>query len=317
MLYCSILLLVLVMLYSGLQILESTVLVREQNVEETQQSKTVTHDGIDYFPRQDITTLLIMGIDESGPVKDSMSYYNEGEADVVLLVIFDEIEETYNILALNRDAMVEMPVLGLGGKRAGTRVAQLALSHAYGSGLEDSCENVRETVSDLLGGVYIDYYLSMNMDAIPILNDAVDGVRVTVTDDFSEVDSGIPVGEVTLRGEQALNFVRIRKDVGTQMNVSRMERQKEYMRGFMEALKAKLENSQSFVFDTYETISPYVVSDCSVNTLSLLVDRFYENEMGEVITPEGENRRGDIYMEFYMDQEKLEQLILQQFYAPK
>ena len=69
----SILILVLVILYGGLQILESTVLVSEQPVETPHTSKTVTRGGVDYFPRQDITVLLILGIDEFGPVKASGS----------------------------------------------------------------------------------------------------------------------------------------------------------------------------------------------------------------------------------------------------
>lgn len=311
------LILVGVVLYSGLQYLESTVLFKEQEVVETQPSKTITSDGADYFPRQDITTLLILGIDETGPVKDSMSYNNEGESDVILLVIFDDAEKTYNVLALNRDTMVEMPILGLGGKKAGTKVAQIALAHTYGSGLEDSCENSRDVVSAFLGGEFIDYYLSMNMDAIPILNDAVGGVGVTVTDDFSEVDPSIQQGEITLQGQQALHFVQMRKGIGTQMNISRMERQREYMNGFVSSLNQKLESSSSFVFDVHEQLAPYIVTDCSVNTLSLLVDRFSEYQMGEIISPEGENTKGDTFMEFYVDQAKLAQLTLQLFYAQK
>ena len=58
------------------------------------------------------------------------------------------------------------------------------------------------------------YYISMNMDAIAILNDAVGGVTVNVTDDFSAVDPSITKGEVTLKGDQALTFIQTRKDVG-------------------------------------------------------------------------------------------------------
>ena len=55
-----------------------------------------------------------------------------------------------------------------------------------------------------LPGLIIDYYVSMNMDAIGILNDAVGGVRVLVEDDFSEVDASIPMGITRLEGRQAL-----------------------------------------------------------------------------------------------------------------
>ena len=313
----SLLILVFVVLVSGLQILESTVLAPEQPAETPAASKTITRKGVDYFPRQDITVLLILGIDEFGPVKASNSYNNEGEADVVLLAIFDETAETYNILALNRDTMMDVPVLGLGGKLAGTYYEQLALSHTYGSGLEDSCENTRKAVSDFLNGIHIDYYLSMNMDAIGILNDAVGGVKVNVTDDFSLVDPTIQMGEMVLQGEQALHFVRLRKDVGVQLNIARMERQRMYMEGFVNALNDQVNQNASFVLETYEQVSPYIVSDCSANTLSTLVNRFSEYTLQEIITPEGENKNGKMFMEFYVDEKKLDDLVIDLFYREK
>ena len=314
---CITLILVLVLMISGLRIMESTVFSDDTVTTEPVSSKTVTRDNVKYFPRQDITTVLIMGIDQEGPVEDSGSYRNEGECDVVMLAIFDETNEDYSILALNRDSMVEMPALGLGGKQAGTFFGQLALSHTYGSGLEDSCENTRRTVADLLSGAVIDYYVAMNMDAIGLLNDAVGGVTVTVTDDFSAVDNSIPMGTVTLNAEQARSYVQIRKDIGDQLNISRMERHQDYIDGFMRAFEAKMDGNDSFVLSTYEEISPYLVTDCSVNTLTTLVSRFSDYELQEIVTPEGENILTKEYFEFHLDEEKLDELVLRLFYAPK
>ncbi len=314
---CVILLLVLVMIYSGLQILESTVFRKGQEPGGTVESKTITRDGVDYFPRQDITVMLVMGIDQQGPVEDSGSYNNPGAADMVMLLIFDEKNEECRILYLNRDTMLEMPVLGIGGKPAGTAVAQLALAHTYGSGLEDSCENTARAVSDFLYGIRIDYYLSMNMDAITVLNDAVGGVTVTVKDDFSPVDPTIPMGRVTLLGEQAIHFVRTRQGVGDQLNLSRIERQKEYISGFFDALQGKLEQDSQFILSAYEEVAPYVVSDCSVNTISGMLERYGDYAIAELVTPEGDNVRGEQYYEFHVDEEKLDELILRLFYAPK
>ena len=311
-----ILILVLVMLYSGLQILESTVL-RPGTGEQGFVSKTITRNGVEYFPRQDITTVLVMGIDQYGPVTDSESYNNTGAADMVMLLIFDEQTETCGALHLNRDTMLEMPVLGLGGKEAGTVYGQLALSHTYGSGLEDSCKNTCKTVSNFLYGIEIDYYVAMNMDAIAILNDAVGGVTVEVTEDFSQIDDTIGMGEVILRGQQAINFVRTRKDVGDQLNLSRIERQKDYIDGFVDALRAKLEQETAFVSTAYEEVKPYIVTDCSVNVISGMLEHYGDYEIGQVVTPEGENVLGEEYFEFYVDGEKLDELILELFYAPK
>ena len=237
--FAVILILVLMMLYSGLQILESTVLHSGQGTENKFVSKTITRDGVDYFPRQDITTVLVMGIDRYGPVEDSGFYTNIGAADMNMVLIFDEVNEVCTILHLNRDTMLEMPVLGIGGKQAGTFYGQLALAHTYGTGLSDSCVNTREAVSDFLYGIEIDYYVAMHMDAISILNDAAGGVTVNVTEDFSQVDPAIGMGRVTLMGEQAINFVRTRKDVGDQLNLSRIERQQEYLDGFVAASESR------------------------------------------------------------------------------
>lgn len=314
---CAILFLSFVMLYSGLRILESTVLRPQRAAKNEFVKKTVVKDDVAYFPRQDITTVLLMGIDRYGPVEDSGSYQNPGAADMDILLIFDEANEVCNALHLNRDTMLEMPVLGIGGKPAGSYYGQLALSHTYGSGLEDSCENTCQTVSDFLNGIKIDYYVAMHMDAISILNDAVGGVTVTVTEDFSRVDPAIGMGEVTLMGEQAITYVRTRKDIGDQLNLSRIQRQENYIDGFVESFRRKQAADPEFLVDTYDAVAPYLVTDCALNVISGMIERYGDYKIGEVVTPEGENVLGEEYYEFYVDEEKLEELILRLFYAPK
>lgn len=312
---CIILVLVLIMMISGLRILESTVFHKGEDP--TIASRTIERDGVKYFPRQDIVVLMVLGIDQFGQVQPSQSYNNPGASDVVSLLIFDETNEEIRILCLNRDTMLDMPILGIGGKKAGVAFQQLALSHTYGSGMEDSCENTRETVSTFLYGLQIDYYMSLNMDAIALLNDAVGGVTVEVKDDFSEIDPSIGMGQVKLMGQQAITFVRGRGGVGDQLNVSRMERQKEYMAGFMEAFQSKEDAGISFLVSAYEQTTPYMVTDCSLTVLQDMAQRYGDYPIVEVVSPAGENRKGETYMEYYVDEEALDELILRLFYAPK
>ncbi len=307
--------LVLVMIYSGLRIWESTVFYG--TTEETPTvSKTLTRDGVDYFPRQDITVILLMGIDQDGPAADSGVYTNQGTSDTNLLLVLDDTNETYSILALNRDTMMDIPILGIGGRPAGYIHGQLALAHTYGSGLQDSCENTRQAVSDFLYGLNIDYYMSMRMDAVGIFNDAVGGVKVHVTDDFSQVDSSIPMGEVVLKGQQALTFLRSRQGVGDQLNLSRMERQKAYMDGFVEAFRQTVDSSPQFFLTTYNSAAPYIVTDCSDTVLTNIADKVCSYTLEQIVTPEGENVKNE-FMEFHADEQALDRLILQLFYAPK
>jgi LCP family protein required for cell wall assembly len=314
--YGLILILVLVFVFSGLQILESTVF-NSGTQDAVHPSKTITRDGVDYFPRQDITVMLVMGIDEYGVVQSSGGSSNPGAADMVTLLIFDEKNEQTRVLNLNRDTMLDVSVLGINGRKAGTTFAQLAIAHTYGSGMEDSCENTRDTVSDFLYGITIDHYVSANMDAISLMNDAVGGVTVVVEDDFSNVDPSIPMGEVTLNGQQAVSFVQTRRNLGDQLNISRMERQNTYASGFLKALRRKMDESTTFSLTLYEQVAPYIVTDCSTTALTSMIDRYADYEIVEIVTPAGENVKGDEYYEFYVDAQQLDDLILRLFYEVK
>lgn len=309
------LILVFLMVYSGLRILESTVFLKEQEQGPTR-SRTLTLNGVDYYPRQDIFVVLLMGIDQAGEVKPAEKGHWAEAVDMITLLIFDEKAQDLTLLSLNRDTMLEMPVLNDQGWEEGTFYGQLAQSHMYGTGLEDSCENTKETVSRFLNGLYIDYYLAMNMDAVGILNDAVGGVTVNVEDDFSAVDATLLQGIQKLNGDQAITFVQTRRNVGDELNTSRIRRQQVYMESFARQLREKADEDSTFVLKSYEKISPYIVTNCSANVLSGIVERYGDYTLKENVTPEGRNVVGE-YMEFHVDEEKLKELVVRLFYAPK
>lgn len=307
--------LTLVMVWGGMQAMESGAM--RDRTEVVALTKTITRNGINYFPRQDITTVLLMGIDQEGPVQDSGISRNPREAEFVAVAILDHGDKTCGLLLLDRDMMVQMPVLGDGGKQDGTVFGQLALSHTYGSGLADSAENTRDTVSAFLYDLAIDYYAAMNMDAVGILHEAAGGVTVRVSDDFSRTEEALPMGEVTLTPSQALTFVRSRTDAGNQQNRSRMERQEAYLRGLTRGLSQRFKQSEAFAAEVYEKLAPYMVTDCSANGAISLLQRCAEYPLENVYIIPGEAVRAEDRCEFYADEEKLEALILELFYRPK
>lgn len=313
---CVILALVLVILYSGLRILESAVFHDDGQELMQTESKTITRNGVKYFPRQDITVLMLLGIGWDGEAT-AKEMNHGGAVDMAALMIFDPKTEKCDILTLNRDMMVDMPMIDQNGKENGIFHGQLSYSHTYGTGMEDSCENTRKTISNLLYGLNIDHYFAVNMDAIGILNDAVGGVTVNITDNFTGTDPSMVMGEMTLRGEQARTFVQSRMSIGDGLNLSRMRRQEEYMKNFIGALMEKLEADDTFVLRAYESVADYTVTDCSAAVLSRLAEDFENYSLGDVFTVEGENKEGVRYMEFYADEEALDALILEHFYAPK
>ena len=310
---CVILVLVLVILISGLRLLESTIFYKGE-AEEQVISRVIVRDGVSYYPRKDINVILVMGINQKGKVEKT-EYNHGGAVDMVTLVIFDEKTQKVDLLCLNRDMMVNMPMLTNSGREAGTYYGQLAFSHTYGDGMKDSCENVRKTVSNLLYGIDIDHYFSINIDTISTVNDAVGGVTVNVVDDFSEVDPALPMGEVTLLGEQAVTFVQSRWFVGDELNLSRMERQKEYMSNFVPTFRDKMEDNVTFIADVYSQVSDFIVTDCTLQALNRLQTDYGAYELGEILTVSGNNVLGETYYEFYADEAALDEMILRLFYS--
>lgn len=314
---CIALILVLGILYSGLRILESTVFFVQQEEEFVVARKTITRDGVDYFPRQDINVILVMGIDQEGPVKASLEPNHGNAVDMAALVVFDEKAETCTVLNVNRDTMLDMPMLNDRGMEDGSWYGQLAYSHTYGTGVEDSCENTKKAISRLFSGINIDYYIAMNVDTVELMNDAVGGVTVTIHDDFSMIDPELTKGEFTLWGRQARTFVQARWNISDHLNLNRIERQKEYMDGFAKAFREKVKGNENFVISTYEKVAPYIVSDLPISTLSGMIERYENYEITQILSLEGENVLGEQFYEFYPDEEKLEELTLNLFYAPK
>lgn len=280
-------------------------------------SKIINRNGVKYYPKQDIVTLLLMGIDRKGNVQSSGTYINYGRADFVSVLVFNETEKCLDVLQLNRDTITDIQVLGVNGMPAGKVKAQLALAHTYGTGLNDSCENVKKAVSDLLYSLNINYYLSLNTDTIQLVTDKLGGVKVNVTDDFSAVTPFIPKGEVVLTGEQALAFVSHRVDIADQLNISRMNRQNEFLKGLFVSINQNGNINTDFMLNLYNDISDYIVTDISTGSLSNLADNFANYKLRNIYTPSGENVLGDEFYEFYINSEDLDKTILNLFYSEK
>lgn len=311
-----ILILVPVFILSGLQFLESTGLLRGPQ-DQPVKSNSICWNGTEYMPRLDLTVILLAGIDETGKMESSGSYNNPGEADMVALLVFDKTNKKMDVITLNRDTMMEIPVLGVTGQTAGTKTAQLALAHTYGTGLRDSSRNLSKAVSQFLCDVNINYYITLRMDAIGMINDAVGGVEVDITEDFSAIDPSM-TGKIKLNAQQAQLYIQSRRGVGDELNLSRMQRQDKYMRGFMSALLEKIGEDENFVTNMMgdAALADYMLTDCSAQTIASLCKQFKDYEMGDIVTFQGTNKVGE-YMEFHVTEDQKYEVVMKYLYAPR
>ena len=280
--------------------------------------RLISYNGAQYRYREDIDTLLIIGTDDEEVVDDSTDYYNYSQADLLLVVVFDNTARTYNIIQINRDTMCGIRKYDVFGQYEGIINMQIALSHTYGSGGQDSCRDTVFAVSRLLYDSEIDNYLAVAMGGVPVFNDLVGGVDVLVEDNFAGVDDTLVMGQtVHLQGDHALTYVRARMAMADDpTNIARMSRQRTYMLALMEALGECLRDDPDFAVNSFSQLNSYIVSDLSTDRLEEYADMFVNYEQGDIIVPPGESVEGDQFMEFYVDEDALQQLIVDTFYEP-
>ena len=269
--------------------------------------------------RKDIDTVLLIGIDKY--LKEELSQGVQGEfeqSDFLMLLVIDKKAERCTAVHINRDTMTDYPVISNAGRRLTSVYGQITLAHTYGGNAVLRCRNTMEAVSNLFGGVEIDHYIELGMDGLVALNEIAGGVTVQVLDDFSKVDESLRQGEtVTLHGEQALTYVRARKDLEDSSNLHRMERQRQYLEALQEQLARRASENADFASSALLEVNEYMESDCTVNELSTLVDWLGRFGVSEYRTLEGESVRGADHMEYYVDKDALQALVMELFYEPQ
>ena len=176
------------------------------------ESDWVRYNGAVYDYNEDIITFLVMGIDKSDEVVQGVKYGADsadgGQADALFLLVLNPHDESIKIIGINRNTMTDVDMYDEYGRYMTTIIAQIAVQHGFGNGLEQSCEYQVKAVSNLFYQLPIHGYAAINMSAIPTINDMVGGVDVTVLEDMTKFDKRLVEGkEVHLDGEMAFHYV--------------------------------------------------------------------------------------------------------------
>ncbi|SES72208.1 cell envelope-related function transcriptional attenuator common domain-containing protein [Salinibacillus kushneri] len=152
---------------------------------------------------QDTLNILLMGVDERE--------HDIGRADTLIVLSLNPNTDSMQMISIPRDTYTD--IVGYGEKDK--------INHSYPFGvMQSESENggtdmTVATVENFLD-VELDYYVKMNMEGLTELVDAVGGI--TVNNPKSWVDAGYyqkgyryEKGEIQLNGDQALGYVRMRK----------------------------------------------------------------------------------------------------------
>ncbi|MBQ2827126.1 MAG: LCP family protein [Clostridia bacterium] len=268
----------------------------------------ISFEGKKYIPKKYIETYLVLGI-------DNKEHSGSAQSDFIALLVIDKATEAVDILQINRDTMTEIRKLSNDGKVTDSFVGQLALAYAYGAGGKNACRNSVAAVENLLYGINVDHYISLTMSAVSEINDSVGGVTVSLLDDFTHVNESWAKGTtVTLKGDEALTYIRERGALEDSSNISRMERQRQYMSALFDKY-GKADTDASV--DLVSVISEHLISDCTVDQLSKLVERLESYSNNGIYSIEG-TVENNVHqnVEFYPDEIAMKRKVIELFYSP-
>ena len=284
--------------------------------------ETVEYKGHTYEYNDDIFSMVFLGIDQRTmkSAKDT-DFVGASDADIVVTVNTKTGES--KVIAIPRDTMVDVDIWSTSGIFLRTQKTQLCLAYAYGDGGRKSCENAVASISRVLYDVPIQKYYALNLNGIAPLNDAIGGV--TVNSLYALPDYGVKYGDtVTLKGDMAEAYVRTRDMDNIKASLNRTDRQIQYVNAFADQALPAVVKDFSTISRLYNTASKYSQTNISLNNATYLGSLLLSKGVTEfkTYTLEGEMQAAEdplvpdvVFAEFYPDEDKLMEVVLDVFYT--
>ncbi len=240
----------------------------------------------------------------------------EGFADAVILVSLNIASGKIKIFAIPRDTIVPVKVVDSAGYFVRTENIQLTAQHAYGQTAAEGAELMVDAVSNLFYKVPIQRYCSINLSAIPILNDAIGGVDVQVLEDINGSTGTYRAGEtIHLEGKMAEDYVRQRDTNIYGSSLNRLEREKQYITNYFATAKEAIKKDMTLPITIYNSLQGNMFTNITVEDIAYLVPELLNIPLSaeDMMTIPGEATWGE-YMEYNVDTDQLKEIVINNFY---
>ncbi|MDN3265996.1 LCP family protein [Streptomyces sp. MA15] len=177
---------------------------------------------------KDALNVLLIGSDSRAGAENRRYGRDPGteRSDTVILLHLSAGRHSATAVSIPRDLMVDVPGCRRpDGSRSAPMFAQFNSAFEVGG----SACTVR-TVENLTD-IRVDHHVVVDFEGFKDMVDAVDGVEVCLSEPVDDEDARLrlPAGRVTLDGEQALGYVRVRKTLGDGSDTGRIERQQRFL----------------------------------------------------------------------------------------
>ena len=282
---------------------------------ESDRYDTVPYNGKEYRYNDHLSNYLFVGVDTRDEVSSYETQADAGQADTIYLLSYDRVKCTLKCVAIPRDTLTSIRVYAADGTDMGTTTDHINLQYAFGDGKHKSCQLMKEAVSNMLYGIPIQGYYSLNMDGISMAAGALSDVEVVVPDDsWTQIDATYQKGTtVVISEENAEKLVRYRDTEEGQSAIARMNRQKVLLQAIASNAKEKVSEDTDFIVDVQEALKPYMVTNIGNDVFADLAEAEFDSETGIIDVP-GEGVEGTDFDEYHINETELYELILELFY---
>lgn len=293
-----------------------------------QEDVTITYNGKKYRYNDNLINILVMGIDDYGLKGDKDTDANPYQADTIVLGTVDAVKKTVSFMSIPRDTVASIKVLDLNDEVATVKKGPIAIQHSFGTQGERTNEAVVDAVSNLLYSVPISRYVSVDITAIPDINDSLGGITVDIPEDLTKWNPKMKAGtkDYLLLNKDAVIFVA-RRDTGIDDSaMGRMKRQVMYLKKLFPAVKARTAENITYPIALYNSEADKVKTNLTIDEMTYLAKLLLDLELSDedIVSVPGEMKRiepGEIEdyeyeMGYIVDEDALKQLIVDRFYTP-
>ena len=273
----------------------------------------ITYEGKQYSYNTNLINILFLGVDNTDMVTEDNLPGEAGQSDCIMILTLDKEKKEGRIIQIPRDTMTEVDLYDTSGNYSTTVTEQIATQYAYSIGGKSSCFATKKTVSELLYDLPIDGYLAMEYSSIAFVNDAFGGVEITVPEDYTMIEPAFEKGAtLKLTGEQAHDYVRWRDTNASFRNNDRMERQVQYIPALINTIRDYVGEDGDYYKKLYSLVEKYMLTDLNEEEINALAE--YELITSDIQYLPGEGKKGEKYEEFYVDEKKLQKMLIETFY---
>jgi LCP family protein required for cell wall assembly len=222
------------------------------------------------------TNILIMGSDSREGSNGSYGNVDGARSDTTLLVHIYEGREAATVVSIPRDSFVEIAGCKmLNGGTSDPYKTKFNAAFAIGGPI---C--TVKTVEKLTN-VRINNFMVVDFEAFKKVVDAIGGVEVCLTSPaYDPIISGqggsgldLPAGYSTISGEQALAFVRARESLGDGSDLSRIERQQEFIASMVRGMTNKgLLTNPGMIYQVLNAVTSSITTNAEFASITALQD---------------------------------------------